>query len=399
MLVEAVRHRERLAVIGNRQVLQPGLARRERHRLDVFAAVGLGGVRVNVAADVLERDEVRQRAPLGRVDLAAPLAQLGRNLRQTERVVDLRLGPPGHERPVVDAKETVLVQLEPARDRSVAQRDVVRFRSGEILHGRAAALLGHEPEIGLDAAPEPHARLGFALTENALDELVHRERRHHVRVAARREDVDVARRVGAAPDAADVVEDDRRAFRAQVVEQQRRGLGGVGQQVAARVLFPLGARSKNELFLLRAQSFQLAHAAVAARGLELLDRLDAELGVEQRDGFGTDALEVEQVEYRRRKLLEQIPVIARLAGLGNLADLRREILADAGNGAQLLFGAGTRACSVAWAIVSDAFRYARILKGFSLLISSRSAISEKMRAMARFSMSHRNDARRNECSD
>ena len=37
-------------------------------------------------------------------------------------------------------------------------------------------------------------------------------------------------------------------------------------------------------------------------------------------------------------------------------------------------------------MVSDAFRYARILNGFSFLISSRSAISEKMRAMARFSM-------------
>ena len=160
------------------------------------------------------------------------------------------------------------------------------------------------------------------------------------------------------------------------------------------MLLPLCARPKNELFLLRAQSLQLAHAAVAARGLELLDGLDAELGIEQRDRFRADALEVEQVEYRRRKLLEQILVIARLAGLGNLADLRRQLFADAGNGAQLLFVAGTRACSVAWAIVSDAFRYARILNGFSLLISSRSAISEKMRAMARFSMSHRNDARR-----
>ena len=174
--------------------------------------------------------QVRQRAPLGRVELAAPLAQLGRDLRQAERVVDLRFGPPGHERPIIHAKETVLVQLEPARDRPVAQRDVVRFRSGEILHGRAAALLGHEPKIGLNAAPEPNARLGFALTEDAFDELVHRERRHHVRVGARREDVDVARRVGAAADAADVVEDHRRAFRAQVVEQQRRGLGGIGQQ-------------------------------------------------------------------------------------------------------------------------------------------------------------------------
>ena len=37
-------------------------------------------------------------------------------------------------------------------------------------------------------------------------------------------------------------------------------------------------------------------------------------------------------------------------------------------------------------MVSAAFRYARILKGFSFLISSRSAISEKIRAMARFSI-------------
>src|SRR5688572_18580 len=48
--------------------------------------------------------------------------------------------------------------------------------------------------------------------------------------------------------------------------------------------------------------------------------------------------------------------------------------------------------SVACAIVSDAFRYARILNGFSLLISSKSAISEKMCAMARFSMCHRKNA-------
>ena len=118
MLVEAVRHRERLAVIGNGQVLQPRVARRHRHRLDVFAAVGFGRVRVNVAANVFERDEVRQRALFGGFDLAAPFAQLGRDLRQTEGVVNLRFRPSGHERPVVHAKKTVLVQLESARDGS-----------------------------------------------------------------------------------------------------------------------------------------------------------------------------------------------------------------------------------------------------------------------------------------
>ena len=105
----------------------------------------------------------------------------------------------------------------------------------------------------------------------------------------------------------------------------------------AGVLLPLGARPQNQLFLLRPQPFQAPHAAVAARGLELLDRLDAELRVQQGNRFRADALQVEQVENRRRELLEQILVITRLAGLGNLADLRSQILADAGDGAELLF--------------------------------------------------------------
>src|SRR5258708_14857003 len=41
---------------------------------------------------------------------------------------------------------------------------------------------------------------------------------------------------------------------------------------------------------------------------------------------------------------------------------------------------------VSWATVSAAFRYARILKGFSPLISRRSPISARMRAIARLSI-------------
>ena len=159
-----------------------------------------------------------------------------------------------------------------------------------------------------------------------------------MRVTACREDVDVARCVRAAPDAADVVEHDRRTLRPQVLQQQRRRFGGLWQQVTARVLFPLGARPKNELFLLWSQTFQPAHAAVSAGGLELLDRLDAKLGVQQCHGFGSNALKVEQVEYRRRKLLEQILVIAGFAGFCNLTDFGRELFADARDCAQLLVG-------------------------------------------------------------
>ena len=53
--VEPVGHRQRLAVIGDRDVFEAGVARREHHRLEVVLAVGLGRVHVQVAAQVAER--------------------------------------------------------------------------------------------------------------------------------------------------------------------------------------------------------------------------------------------------------------------------------------------------------------------------------------------------------
>ena len=104
----------------------------------VGAAVGGRRVHVQVAAQVLERDQPRQRAGLGRLDLAAILAQFRRDERQAERLVDAFLGLAGHERTVVHPVEAVFVQLEAALDGAVAKRDVVALRAGEVLERRAA---------------------------------------------------------------------------------------------------------------------------------------------------------------------------------------------------------------------------------------------------------------------
>ena len=87
-LVEAVGHREGLAVIGDRDVLEPGGPGRQRHRLGVGAAVGRGGVHVQVAAEILPLDQPRERPCLGGGNLPAVLPQLGRHERETERLVD-----------------------------------------------------------------------------------------------------------------------------------------------------------------------------------------------------------------------------------------------------------------------------------------------------------------------
>ena len=94
-LVEPVGHRQRLAVIGDRDVGEAGVAGGARHRLGIGAAVGGGGVHVQIAAQIGEASRARQGAALGGLDLAAVLAQLRRDEGESERPVDVLLGAAG----------------------------------------------------------------------------------------------------------------------------------------------------------------------------------------------------------------------------------------------------------------------------------------------------------------
>ena len=146
-------------------------------------------------------------------------------------------------------------------------------------------------------------------------------------------------------------------------------------------------RLENQCFLLCPHAFEARiRPSRAARSRSSSVRI-LEATVQQRHGLGSDALQVEQVENRRRELLEEFLVIAAVPGLDQLGNLARrdpcrcrECPAD-----RLRRTARPRLGKCA--IVSAAFRYARILNGFSLLISSRSPISARTRASARLSMS------------
>ena len=104
-----------------------------RHRRDRVPAVGLGRVHVQIAAEIGAIDEAGQLTGGRGLDLAARLAKLRRNPGQPERFVHLLFARAGHRRPVVDAEQPVLVQLESEADRAIAKGDVVRLRSGEVL--------------------------------------------------------------------------------------------------------------------------------------------------------------------------------------------------------------------------------------------------------------------------
>ncbi len=94
-VVHAVGHGEVLAVVGDGDVAAPARKGGLGHLADGAGAVGLGRVHVDVAVEVGERDELRQsacghpgEACGGGLELTTVLAQFGRDVGETERVVD-----------------------------------------------------------------------------------------------------------------------------------------------------------------------------------------------------------------------------------------------------------------------------------------------------------------------
>ena len=127
-----------------------------------------------------------------------------------------------------------------------------------------------------------------------------------------------------------------------------------------------------------------ADPPVAGSLFEGVERGHAQLVVEPLDGLGTHALQSEQVEHGRRERGEQFVSERRVARIGDLADARRQVASDARQCPQPASSSAATAVGSA-VTVSAALRYARILKGLSPRISSRSPISNSRRAMAALS--------------
>src|SRR5207247_7167277 len=90
-----------------------------------------------------------------------------------------------------------------------------------------------------------------------------------------------------------------------------------------------------ERFLFRSQAAQGTNPPVGRRTLEIVEGSDVELAIQGRDGLGSDTLEVKQIENGRRKLGDELAMVGRVAGFGDFADARGEILADSRNVPQL----------------------------------------------------------------
>ena len=148
-----------------------------------------------------QRDQLRQTPSPGRLDLAAILAQLRRNPGQADGGEHRFFCLAGD--PLLVVKDPVLVDFQAMLLAQAADGDVVRLTAGEVVQRRAVAVLGDDPEIDLEAGPQDHRRARGPGGQHVAHLVVSCEPTHdRLAQRRRREDVDVADRLAATPEAA-----------------------------------------------------------------------------------------------------------------------------------------------------------------------------------------------------
>ena len=130
------------------EVLVATLDRRERHLLDRVVPVRRPGrVGVQVALEVAQLDELRQRALARRLQLAGVLAELGWDELVAEERVELLLVAVRDRLAGVDDGDAVLGDRETAPLRLLPHGDVVLLRAGEVLEQVAVALGRNDAQV------------------------------------------------------------------------------------------------------------------------------------------------------------------------------------------------------------------------------------------------------------
>ena len=149
-------------------------------------------------------------------ELAAVLAQLGRDERVAEEAVELVLGREAVHLARLDHGDAVLRDGQPAALRVLAQRDVVVLRAREVLEQAAVVLGRHDAQV----EPEPLLRHDGRLRVAVGGDLEHPRQLDEVReqrgrVGRGRDHVEVAEGLASPPHAAGGRDLDRRRVRAE----------------------------------------------------------------------------------------------------------------------------------------------------------------------------------------
>ena len=108
---------------------------------------------MEIALEMAELDELRQRSASRRLQLTGALAQLGRDELVAEELVQLLLVAMGDRLARIHDDDAVLGDREPPALRLLPHGDVVVLRAGEVLEEVAIALGGNDAEVEAEAVP------------------------------------------------------------------------------------------------------------------------------------------------------------------------------------------------------------------------------------------------------
>ncbi len=164
-------------MIGNGDIFIAPFSRGLDHFLCRVFSVAPGGVHVEITADILQLDDIRQLALSCRFHLTPVLTQHRRYVWQTELFEDLFLFGAANAF-VIGIEQSVLVQLESLLDGALPHADVMRLRPGEVVHRSTPCLDLDNPQIDLQIVLHANGRLCPALRQHGLDE-GHGKKRFH----------------------------------------------------------------------------------------------------------------------------------------------------------------------------------------------------------------------------
>ena len=168
LFIQSVSDAEAFCMVRHRDILVSFLDCRQDDCAEVVASVRPFRMDMEVAFDIVNRDELRQLPRKGRFDFSLVLAQFRRNKGEFERRVNVLLlfssdllfsGPPEH---------AVFIDLEPGPHCHFPEPDVMLLASGKVLERRPEGILFHDPEVHLDAVIGDDRRLRRSLHQDAV---------------------------------------------------------------------------------------------------------------------------------------------------------------------------------------------------------------------------------------
>ena len=262
----------------------------------------------------------------------AVLAQLGRDPRQAEPLVDLLLGRAAHRLAGLVVEDPVLGDVHAAADRRLAQRDVVARRAGEVLQ-QVAELVGlDDPQVDAQAVVRAAARGVLPGVARGLQRVDARQRGgQRGRVRRGGDDVQVLHRVGEPARGARDLDVHRRGVGAQRLGDLLADLERGRQDHALRRLVG-GAgleRGEHALLELHAEALRVAQPAGLGRLAQRVDRVDAELVVHRAHALRADAGQAGDRGEAGRDAVAELPQRRDGPRVDHRLDLLLERLADA----------------------------------------------------------------------